>query len=89
MTKAWIRVNVVRKLKFKHDRRSLQTIYISFIRPLLEYADVIWDDCSQTEAYELEKKYNTKAVRIVTGATKRVSIKVDRTFCLIRNPLDK
>ena len=78
----------MRKLKFKHDRRSLQTIYISFIRPLLEYADVIWDNCSQTEAYELEKIQH-EAVRIVTGATKLVSIKVDRTFGLIRNPLAK
>ena len=53
--KAWIRVNVMRKLKFKLDRRSLQTIYISLIRPLLEYADIVWDNCNQTEAYELEK----------------------------------
>ena len=34
--KAWIRVNVMRKLKFQLDRRSLEIIYISFIRPLLE-----------------------------------------------------
>ena len=53
-TKAWTRINLMRKLKFKLDRRSLQTIYI-FIRPLLEYADVVWDYCNQTEAHELEK----------------------------------
>ena len=32
--KAWQRINIMRKL----DRKSLQTIYFSFIRPLLEYA---------------------------------------------------
>ena len=50
--KAWTRVNVMSKLKFKLDRRSLQTIYISIIRPLLEYAVIVWDNCNQTEAYE-------------------------------------
>ena len=45
----------MRRLKFQLDRKSLQTIYISFIRPLLEYADVVWDNCTQQEANELEK----------------------------------
>ena len=66
-TKAWQRINIMRKLKFTLDRKSLQTIYISFIRPLLEYADVVW------EANELEQIQN-EAARIVTGATKLVSI---------------
>ena len=39
--KAWSRVNVMRKLKFKLDRKSLEMIYTAFIRPLLEYGDVI------------------------------------------------
>ena len=41
-TKAWHRTNVMRKLKCQLDRKSLQAIYFSFIRPLLEYADVVW-----------------------------------------------
>ena len=72
-TKAWHRVNIMRKLKFTLDRKSLQTIYISFIRPLLEYADVVWDNCTKYEANELEQIQN-EAARIVTGATKLVSI---------------
>ena len=63
----------MRKLKFKLDRRSLQTIYFSFIRPLLEYADVVWDNCTQYEVNDLEKIQN-EAARIVSGATKLVSI---------------
>ena len=35
-SKAWTRINVMRKLKFKLDRRSLQIIYFTFIRPILE-----------------------------------------------------
>ncbi|MEW8548773.1 MAG: hypothetical protein AB2693_35180, partial [Candidatus Thiodiazotropha sp.] len=71
--KAWSRINIMRRLKFKLDRRSLQTIYFSFIRPLLEYADVVWDNCTQYEVNDLEKIQN-EAARIVSGATKLVSI---------------
>ena len=72
-SKAWKRINVMRKLKFELDRKSLQTIYFSFIRPLLEYADVVWNNCAQYESNELEKIQN-EAARIVTGAMKLVSI---------------
>ena len=72
-TKAWSRINIMRKLKFKLNRRFLQTIYFSFIRPLLEYADVVWDNCTQYEVNDLEKIQN-EAARIVSGATKLVSI---------------
>ena len=47
--------------------------YFSFIRPLLEYADVVWDNCTQYEVDELEK-IQIEAARIVTRATKLVSI---------------
>ena len=46
-TKARHRINVLQKLK-QHNRKSLQTRYISFIRPLLEYADVVWDNCTHS-----------------------------------------
>ena len=52
--KAWARINVMRKLKFKSDRKSLEIIYTAFIRPLLEYGDVVWDNCAQYEKDELE-----------------------------------
>ena len=71
--KAWGRVNVMSKLKFKLDRKSLETIYTAFIRPLLEYGDVIWDNCSQYEKQELEK-IQLEAARIATGTTKLISI---------------
>ena len=39
----------MRRLKYKLDRKSLESIYISFIRPLLEYGDTMWDNCTQYE----------------------------------------
>ena len=71
--KAWARINIMRRLKYKLDRKSLESIYISFIRPLLEYGDTIWDNCTQYEKYELDKIQN-EAARIATGATKLVSL---------------
>ena len=74
--KAWIRINVMRNLKFLLDRRSLvEIIYISFIRPRLEYADVFWNNCMRYEVNALEK-IQLEAARIVTGATKLFSLEV-------------
>ena len=70
--KAWTRINVMRKLKFVLDRKSLQTIYFTFVRPILEYSDIIWDNCTQYEKDELDK-IQLEAVRIVSGTTKLVS----------------
>ena len=38
---AWKIINIMRKIKFELDRKSLETIYLSFIRPILEYADIV------------------------------------------------
>ena len=69
--KAWARINIMRRLKYKLGCKSLESI--SFIRPLLEYGDTIWDNCTQYEKYELDKNQNETA-RIATGATKLVSL---------------
>ena len=71
-SKAWKWINVMRKLNIELDRKYFQTIYFSFIRPLLEYADVVWNNCAQNESNELEK-LQIEAARIVTGTTKLVS----------------
>ena len=63
----------MRKLKFKLDRKSLEIIYKAFIRPILEYGEVIWDNCAQYEKNEIEK-IQLEAARIATGTTKLISI---------------
>ena len=64
----------MRRLKYEIDRKSLEIIYTTFIRPILEYADVIWDNCSNYEKKELEK-IQIEAARIATGATKFISVR--------------
>ncbi|MCG7869883.1 MAG: hypothetical protein JAY74_26365 [Candidatus Thiodiazotropha taylori] len=70
---AWQRLNMLRGLKFKLKRFSLEKIYISFIRPLLEYSDSVWDNLTQEEINSLESVH-TEAARIVSGATKLCNI---------------
>ena len=72
-TKAWARINIMRKLKFQLDHRSLEIIYTSFIRTILEYGNEIWDNCTQYEKEELDKIQN-EAARIAMETTKLISI---------------
>ena len=53
--------------KTKLDRKSLETICITFIRPLLEYGDVIRDKCTQYEK-------QIEVAGIFTGTKKLVSL---------------
>jgi len=52
--KDWKRINVMRSLTFTLDRRSLGTIYLTFIRPLLEYGGVIYDNLIDFEHNKLD-----------------------------------
>jgi hypothetical protein len=51
----------------------VSNIYISFIRPLLEYACELWDGCFEHDSEEIEK-IQLEAARIVTGLTKFSSL---------------
>ena len=72
---AWTRLNLKRALKFRVSWKSLEQIYISFIRPFREFFDSVWDN-SSTEANkkkQLEAIY-IEAGRTITGTTKLCSI---------------
>ena len=72
--KAWKRIGIMRHLKTRLDRLSLQIIYFSFFRPIFEYGDVVWDNFSQGLKDQLDK-FQNEAARIVTGCTKLVAIR--------------
>ena len=55
------------------DRDSLNKLYISFVRPTLEYAYIVWGNCTQYEANAIER-IQVEAARIVTVATRLVSL---------------
>ena len=70
---AWARINLLRALKFRIHRNALERMYFAFIRPLLEYSDAVWDNCTNECKTQLESIHNEVA-RIVSGATKLCSI---------------
>ena len=70
--KASKRLNMLRFLKYKLNRSTLSCLYKSLVRPLMEYGDVIWDNCTEAEANLLDNiQYET--ARAVTGAIKGTS----------------
>ena len=71
--KAWARLNLMRTLKFRVSRRSLEKMYISYVRPFIEYSDSVWDNCSTESKNQLES-IHIEAARVITGATKLCSI---------------
>lgn len=70
--KAAFRLNILRMLKYDLDRKSLLRFYTSFIRPTLEYGDVIWDNISQQNIQLLES-IQLDACRVITGLRKGTS----------------
>ena len=48
-------------------------MYFTFIRTILEYADVVWDNCNQQQINDLEK-VQIEVGWIVSGATKLVAL---------------
>ena len=62
-------IGVLRKLKMNISRKCLNHMFLSYIKPILEYADVVWDSCSIDNTDRLER-IQLEAARIVTGLTR-------------------
>jgi hypothetical protein len=74
-TKANKLLNYLAPLKMKLDRKPLEIAYFSFIRPIIEYADLVWDNTKPNDhTLEVLDKVNTKAARLVCGATARCNV---------------
>ena len=67
-------LGILRPLKFILDRASLETLYKSFVRPILEYADIVWDSPdAHRHNLDVLDRVQLEAARLVTGATARCS----------------
>ena len=67
------KTNVLKSLKFTLDRKSLETIYFSFIRPTLEYANILWAGAADVDLALLDK-IELESMRSITGSTSRSNI---------------
>ena len=41
--KAMKRLDIIQRFKFKLARKDLERFYISFVLPIIEYGDALWD----------------------------------------------
>jgi hypothetical protein len=72
--KAYSRLNIHCMLKFRLDRLSLEKLYLSFIRPLLEYGSVVWDP-HNIYLINILENVQIEAMRIISGGTKLTSLR--------------
>ena len=61
LSSAYKMLGVMRKLKYTYSRQALNQMYISNVRPLLEYSSVVWDGCSDQDKNALERFQNEAA----------------------------
>ena len=66
-------LQIMRRLQFTLTRAALNQIYLSYVRPILEYSSIVWDGCTVVSSNSIEKLQN-EAARIVTGLTRSVSL---------------
>ena len=59
-------VSYLRKLKYQLSKITLDQLYCTYIRPLLEYGSEVWDGFNTTDANRLEQ-VQLNAACIVTG----------------------
>lgn len=79
-------INCLRSFKHKLSRKALEIMYKSFILPILDYADVIWDNCAEYLA-DLLEDLHMDALRTITGSvrgTSHAKLLVESGFCSLR-----
>ena len=77
--KASKKLNLLKPLKYNLSRYTLEVLFKSLVRSSLEYANVVWDGCSESDNNLLES-LQIEGARVVTGAlkgTNRVSLSVN------------
>lgn len=66
------RLGLMKRFKYLWSRKSLEKCYMSFIRPVIEYGNILYDNCTKEDHDNLEN-VQLEAARIVTGGKKRTS----------------
>ena len=66
------KINILKSLKYKLPRKTLDTLYCSTIRPIIEYGIVVYYEAG-TELASLIENIQYKAGLLVTGALKNTS----------------
>ena len=62
----------LKSFKYRLSRKTLETLYKSFILPIFDYADIIWDNCTQTLSNNIEELH-LDALCTITGSVRCTS----------------
>ena len=65
--------SVIKKLRHSLPRKSLLTIYKAFLRPLIDYGDMIYDQPQNESFCNKIKPVQYKVALAITGATQGTS----------------
>ena len=66
-------ISVIKKLRYSLPRKSLVTIYKAFLRPLIDYGDIIYDQPQNESFCEKLESVQYKAALAITGAIQDTS----------------
>ena len=66
-------ISVIKKLRYSLPRKSLVTIYKAFLRPLIDYGDIIYDQPQNESFCDKLESVQYKAALAITGAIQGAS----------------
>ena len=66
-------ISVIKKLRHSLPRKSLMTIYKAFLRPLIDYGDIIYDQPQNESFCEKLESVQYKAALAITGVIQSTS----------------
>ena len=73
ISKVYIGIGIIKKLQSKLPRNALLTIYKSFIRPHLDYGDIVFDQPTNDSFVKKLESVQYNAALAITGAIKGTS----------------
>lgn len=62
------KVGILRNLKYKINRKSLEMLYTSYVRSIFDYCDIVWDNLPNYLTIRIEK-VQIESLRIISGLT--------------------
>ena len=60
-------VDILRGLMYLLSRKSIERLYVTVVRPILEYGAALWDNCNDYEKDQLER-VQQMGMRAIKGA---------------------
>jgi hypothetical protein len=71
-SKVTMLISCLSSYKYRLGRKTLEILYKSFVMPHFDYADVVWDSCTDTLSNLLEDLH-LQAQRVITGTVRGTS----------------